>query len=278
MKVFSIFPYTEKGVRIVKKPFPHVSLGEQGRGRELVKVPVEESFATLFEDGDIIKDASVFEKDGAYIIGQETEDDSSKALVLFAVPAGYRGSTSIRFPYCKTRGNVKVAVKDEKITAKVMFSYKNRKTRNEMENTIRGMVSSHGMSRAEEKEWGNNKVIFTASLKPGDKFHLVQGATSDKQESEIAFVDVPKNIFDVKVIAKGYCAQGDAGRMGGHEELLVIMDAGVKTEIYRDGNLYGGSSAFVAEWTGEEMRSGTPDEIDPPSDVSADLLQNAEVL
>ena len=43
----------------------------------------------------------------------------------------------------------------------------------------------------------------------------------------------------VREIARGYCAQGEAGRMGGGPEILAVFRAGAVVEIVRQGRLYG---------------------------------------
>jgi len=42
-----------------------------------------------------------------------------------------------------------------------------------------------------------------------------------------------------RVLAKGWCAQGDAGRMGGGPELLIHIKPGEVVDITRTGRLYG---------------------------------------
>jgi len=41
------------------------------------------------------------------------------------------------------------------------------------------------------------------------------------------------------VVAKGHCAQGEAGRMGGGPEYLIVVKPGTKFSIRRSGRLYG---------------------------------------
>ena len=60
----------------------------------------------------------------------------------------------------------------------------------------------------------------------------------------------------VKVLVKGWKAQGDAGRMGGHEESLLIMEPGSMIRVCRGGRLYGAPSKVYIAWTGQEMIQG----------------------
>lgn len=48
-----------------------------------------------------------------------------------------------------------------------------------------------------------------------------------------------KNQKGMRIIAEGWCAQGDAGRMGGGPEYLATLDNGGSAEIHRSGRLYG---------------------------------------
>jgi len=60
----------------------------------------------------------------------------------------------------------------------------------------------------------------------------------------------------VKVLVKGWRAQGGAGRMGGHEESLLIMEPGAMVRVCRGGRLYGAPPKVYIAWTGEEMIHG----------------------
>lgn len=74
----------------------------------------------------------------------------------------------------------------------------------------------------------------------------------------------------VKVIAEGYCAQGDAGYAGGHAEKLLIMEPCSAFRIVRLGRLYGVPSRRYVRWTGEVMEVGSWDELFPPSERAAE--------
>lgn len=62
-----------------------------------------------------------------------------------------------------------------------------------------------------------------------------------------------------EIIAKGYHAQGDAGRMGGGSEYLVVMLPNDRIEIQRLGRLYGDNERVSIEWDGKELRVYDPD-------------------
>ena len=69
----------------------------------------------------------------------------------------------------------------------------------------------------------------------------------------------------ITVLAEGYCAQGAAGRMGGHAVRLLIMEPGAVFRVVRYGRLYGAPATRYVYWDGENLRLGTRDEIFPPS-------------
>ena len=56
-----------------------------------------------------------------------------------------------------------------------------------------------------------------------------------------------------RVIAEGWCAQGDAGGMGGGPEYLLVLGDGQAVEAVRRGRLYGSPSVFRVENRGGEV-------------------------
>ena len=62
-----------------------------------------------------------------------------------------------------------------------------------------------------------------------------------------------------EILAQGYHAQGDAGRMGGGSEYLVILYPGDRIDITRYGRLYGDNERVTIEWDGSELRVYDPD-------------------
>jgi hypothetical protein len=90
-----------------------------------------------------------------------------------------------------------------------------------------------------------------------DDFYLTH-----PEEGEAA---VPLRMQDdpsVTVLAEGYYAQGDAGRMGGHPVYLVILEPGTRIVCHRAGRLYGGISRIHVLWTGEMLYVGAEDVVD----------------
>lgn len=51
------------------------------------------------------------------------------------------------------------------------------------------------------------------------------------------------------VLGEGFCAQGDAGRMGGGPEYLIALTPGIRFSIRRGGRLYGAVARINVELT-----------------------------
>lgn len=77
-------PKVENYIEVVNEPYSAIELGESGRGRKLVRIPVENMI------GPLIDVAVAITRDGNYKIIPATMD--SKLLLLkCCVPAGFRG-------------------------------------------------------------------------------------------------------------------------------------------------------------------------------------------
>jgi hypothetical protein len=68
--------------------------------------------------------------------------------------------------------------------------------------------------------------------------------------------------FPGRVIARGYIAQGEAGGMGGGEQLVAIMPKGVVFRTSYWGRLYGAPDAHYYKWDGEQLLAATREERD----------------
>lgn len=60
------------------------------------------------------------------------------------------------------------------------------------------------------------------------------------------------------IICEGFCAQGDAGRMGGGPEYLALLHDGTAVEIVRMGRLYGGSKVIKVANEGGKLILSDP--------------------
>ncbi len=66
--------------------------------------------------------------------------------------------------------------------------------------------------------------------------------------------------FPGEVVARGYIAQGDAGRMGGGEQFIALMPKGVVFRTEYSGRLYGAPSSHYYKWDGTKLLAATWDE------------------
>jgi len=67
-----------------------------------------------------------------------------------------------------------------------------------------------------------------------------------------------------EVLAVGRRAQGIAGRMGGHYEVLTLMAPDDEWRVERRGRLYGADPVVHVYWDGTELRVGPEDVVHPP--------------
>ena len=95
MKCFTIGCQAENGLKVFQEPYPHIKVGERGRGRWEERVPLAQSLRHL----ENITNASVVKlppKEGIdkerYLVVEEKETDN-RALVLLRTPMGFRGYT-----------------------------------------------------------------------------------------------------------------------------------------------------------------------------------------
>ena len=93
------------------EPYPHVGIGESGRGRSYARVPLGKRDFPESEPPEILERASAIKTrdKGTLLLVKEKPGDVQRALVLVTIPAGYRGGTSwtgvctVKNP-CKKRG------------------------------------------------------------------------------------------------------------------------------------------------------------------------------
>lgn len=88
------------------------------------------------------------------------------------------------------------------------------------------------------------------------------GATGSLDGPKLNFAAFPGEI-----IAKGYIAEGDAGRMGGGEQFIAFVSKGVVFRTAYSGRLYGAPGSHYYKWDGSKLLAATWDER-----ASADLF------
>ena len=271
------------GISITWEPYPHIGVGEKGRGREYTRFPIAHRFAeTLLrrepcfmrgkdigigkpgrvcdlcgqeykevgrdarlsgaylrhpDAGEMVRRnpverASVLrtKEKGTLLLVEEKDPADRRALVLANIAAGYRGSTTWTDADreevpCPSRGTRKATYRCD-------------------------LCGIHYPAYKGEGQYDSDMFWSGQNIHP-DAGTIYQYA--------------PFPPDGITVLAEGYCAQGTAGRMGGHVVRLLIMEPGVCFRVVRHGRLYGAPAARYVYWDGENLRLGTRDEIFPPA-------------
>lgn len=222
MQCFTVRNHIHPYMELSPEPYPHVRVGEEGRGRKLTRFPVGRAFAESVKDSAKIERASVLKTrgKGTLLLVEERKPGDKRALVLLGIPAGFRGGTRIMggtgdpVP-CPQRGLYDPYVED-----------------------------------------GRTCVFCGAPF----------SGRTHPDTGESIWTGDPALWRGITVLADGHVADGTAGRMGGNAELLLIMNPGARLRVRRTGRLYGAPSVLIVFWDGQDLKVGTPDEIDPPVD------------
>jgi len=209
----------EQGISVTATPYPHIGVGELGRGRRYYRFPVAQNFAKTLGKNMIVERASVIKtlKKGTLLLIEEKNSLDKRVIVLVNISAGFRGST------------VWTHAIPEDIPCPNRGLYMS---------TSDGKCDKCGVTISE------------------DNIHPEDGYITDFKKG------CPEGIT---ILAEGYCAQGSAGRMGGHTVKLIVMEPKSIFRVERQGRLYGAPSSVIVYWDGEDMFVGTYDEIFPPS-------------
>lgn len=170
------------GIPVQKDGTIHV--GESGRGRTLVRVPVPAG-------GEITGEATLTSVPG----------EDSAAVVLIRDHSGYRGGWNLR--EARTEAEWEIACR--------------------------------------------RKALEDAGVPEGPERDAIGPRPFDRP-------------FTGKVIARGACAQGDAGRMGGGSEYLLVLRDGEAVEIVRMGRLYGSPACVRVQNVGGIVTTTSPRE------------------
>lgn len=94
MRCFTVRAEAMAGLTVRTEPYAHVEVGEAGRGRRLTRVALgSRDFEVVPE---VLARASAIRTraKGTVLLVQEKDGDTRRALVLLAVPMGYRGGTA----------------------------------------------------------------------------------------------------------------------------------------------------------------------------------------
>lgn len=107
-----------------------------------------------------------------------------------------------------------------------------------------------------EKNAKNDRCIVVFRTKigfRGGNFH-----TGDRMEAQ---AEKPEFLpFPGEILAKGYIAQGDAGRMGGGDQLIAVIPKNVVFRTAYSGRLYGSPQAHYYIYDGQKIIAVTWEE------------------
>lgn len=231
MKTFTVTTRILQGLPFESSPYPHVPVGEPGRGRVLTRFPVGRRLAESLQDVGRIERADVLRTDkGTLLLVEERRLDDRRALVLAGVPAGYRGIVHVwaagpQHP-CPDRG-------------------------------------------AELYQ----RCHLCGAMPEADAYGSPRHPDSGESEWWLLLSPAGQaNARGVTVLAAGRCAQGEAGRMGGHPELLLLLEPGARLLFHRHGRTYGAPKWLLLVWDGAELRFGPPDEVEPPVEEVGEVI------
>lgn len=237
MKCFTVTTKVEEGIRVgrttapfdASKVVPAVLVGEHGRGRKLHQCPVEGALVSdenaRIDRADLVKRGSF----GPVFVPEEVRDDR-RAIVLVAVPAGFRGG--VRFTAASKSRKPCPARQSTTLPNSECF-----------EKLADGSKKCQLCGTA----WIEKDVA--ASEAAGEDWWANQ-RHPDSGEA-LMFDSFPPE--GVTVVAEGYVAQGDAGRMGGNAEYLLILKPGAGFRARRAGRLYGAPAEVFVRWDGENL-------------------------
>ena len=171
MKVYTIFRYGQVEPKIHVGPDRTIAVGEPGRGRERVLVPVPNGVELIPEGSD-----------GGFAF---TSAPGTGALILIRDQSGFRGSWVLGGPFRFT-----------------------------------------GCPQEREIPYGEGECP-----RCGGRY----------AHQSMVLEDLPA---EVRILARGRCAQGMAGRAGGGPEYLLWAPAGTTLGVSRSGRTYGSPTEY----------------------------------
>lgn len=221
--------YTLKGADVT---IPAITVGEEGRGRELGLLPVQllpDSYEEWQEEGYAhINFAQVGEtKSGRPKLFQvEDADNIEKCICVFKTMIGFRGA------------NRHTGDRKEEYWVREWFA-----------DFPESVPKKERYTWEEVEKYG---LEYLKARHPGkeDHYNLDVGF---KRRLEF-------HPFPGEILCKGIIAQGTAGRMGSGEQLVAILPAGVVFRTGYSGRLYGAPSAHYYIYRDGQLLSATWDE------------------
>ena len=228
MKLFTAGAAAGTGIELMLKPFPHVGVGEEGRGRQYGRLPLGQRLTETL------------------LAGVPVECDGC-GHSLHAAPCGQTLVWSTAVCDCvSTATRPKVAVRVKR--ASVVRS------------------RDGALLLVEEHPGDGERALVALRIAPGYRGgveYYGRGIT----QSDVG--NVPDPLPAGVELLRGYTAQGDAGRMGGGPELLVVMQPGDRIVAHRTGRLYGQPRRLAIDYDGERVLVRPLHEVEQAEAVQA---------
>lgn len=205
-----------------------ILVGEEGRGRELGVLPVQGAPA----DG-ILRYAAVGQTKAGKpkLVAQANAGDTSACIVVFRTQCGFRGGAEHSGDVVRETYALKSwALADARAAGVVLQTE---------------YTPSEAMSAL---------LTMDAFLHPGSP-PLRNPDLSGRFERSMELAPFPG-----EVICRGTIAQGDAGRMGGNEQLIAVMPRDVWFRTAYTGRLYGAPAEHYYRFDGERIIAVTWEE------------------
>ena len=279
-KTMKCFTVTEAKVapslKVSMAPYPHIGVGEEGRGRTYVRFPVAQRFAASLAE----RIPCPARRDRKLVLPSWSKSMKQCECGETYQPCGGdwyehpdRGERTVyrsieRASVIRTREKRTLLLVEEQnpqdqqalVLVNVSAGFRGS---THWCGAGRTPCPRRGETLAYEWQCPTCGCMLPAGSQLGHCIHPAdQGWIYD---------DVPNTLT---ALAEGWEAQGDAGRMGGHVVKLIIMEPGCVFQVIRSGRLYGEPAHRYVAWDGETLRLGTRDEIWPP----ADELPEGEVV
>jgi hypothetical protein len=222
-------------------PYPAVEVGEAGRGRKLARVPIARSLAESIMLSATSNHTTRASVSNAYILTDasviRTREKNTLLIVEERDGPDYRAMVLV---------NVTAGYRGSTAWTSV---------------TGEVLCPKRGEASCFMHECGQCGAVYVA-VADRHGWNMVH--------PDEGIVPAPFPPAGITILAEGAEAQGDAGRMGGHDVRLLIMEPGSSFRVHRYGRLYGAPAERIISWDGQEMKIGTLDEIHLPSDEVAD--------
>lgn len=280
MKAFTVGTTATEGLPVSTEPYPHIPVGESGRGRQLTRVALGRR-----DFGEATKKvACTCRGDSQHMYNEPTEYDRENPLqcrncgekyefVLHTNEHWYRRHPDrgeMTVPAFERVDHVDFITTKERGTLLVV---KERQADNRAAVLLAVPAGYRGSTsvtcrpvgpkvpcpeRGKTYGWSGSECCTqcgTPWIKRED------GSLAHPDNGKVDECHSIGGHDSVRLVAEGYCAQGTAGRMGGHAEYLIIMRPGARVVVHRHGRLYGATPVLHIVWDGETLHVGPPDVV-----------------